>query len=360
MPRPIRVTVDPAAFRANYLRAKAAAPASRAWAVIKADAYGHGLLRCAKAAAPVADGFAMLDFAEAEALRAAGIDHPLLMLEGAFDAADTRLAGRLRLGLTVHDREQIRMLETESLDQPIEVFLKLNTGMNRLGFAPEQALALVSRLKGARNVANVTLMTHFARADDEAGIATQLARFDAACDSLNLPHSVANSAAILRFPEAARDWVRPGIMLYGGSPMPALASAESLGLRPAMHFESRLIAVQSLSPGEAVGYGGRFVAERPTRVGIVACGYADGYPRHAPTGTPILVAGRRTQTLGRVSMDMLACDITDIPDAAVGAEVVLWGRGLPADEVAAAAGTISYELFCAIAKRVPVSVTEAP
>lgn len=359
MPRPIRATIDVSAFRHNYLRAKAAAPGAKAWAVIKANAYGHGLLRCAAAVADVADGYAMLDFTEAAALRDAGITQPLLMLEGAFDVADVRQAGELKLGLTVHNAEQIRLLETERLAQPIPVFLKLNTGMSRLGFAPEDAAPLAARLKALRNVASVTLMTHFARADDEVGIAAQLARFDAAAAGTGLPQCVANSAALLRFPAAARDGVRPGIMLYGGSPMPALASAESLGLLPAMHLESRLIAVQSLGAGEAVGYGGRFVADRPMRVGIVACGYADGYPRHADTGTPILVDGVRTRTLGRVSMDMLACDLSDVPHADVGAAVVLWGRGLPADDVAMAAGTISYELFCALASRVPVSVLGA-
>ncbi|GAA5185034.1 catabolic alanine racemase DadX [Niveibacterium umoris] len=359
MPRPIRAAIDVAAFRHNYLRAKAAAPGARAWAVIKANAYGHGLLRCARAVETVADGYAMLDFAEAATLREAGIRQPILMLEGAFDPADVRLAGTLGLGLTVHDAEQIRLLELEVLAQPLDVFLKLNTGMNRLGFAPERAGELAARLKSISNVASVTLMTHFARADDEVGIADQLARFDAAASGLGLPQSVANSAALLRFPQAARDWVRPGIMLYGGSPMPGLASADALGLQPAMNLESRLIAVQTLAPGEAIGYGGRFVAERPTRVGIVACGYADGYPRHAPSGTPILVAGQRTGTLGRVSMDMLACDLSALPDAGVGSQVVLWGRGLPADEVATAADTISYELFCALANRVPVTVVGA-
>ncbi|WP_374510934.1 alanine racemase [Niveibacterium sp.] len=359
MPRPIRATIDLPAFRHNYVRAKALAPAAKAWAVIKANAYGHGLLRCAHAVADVADGYAMLDFAEAATLREAGFKQPLLMLEGAFDSADTRMAGSLGLSLAVHDASQIRMLETETLARPVDVFLKLNTGMNRLGFAPEQAGVLSARLKALRNVASVTLMTHFARADDETGIEAQLARFDAAAAGLGLPHSIANSAALLRFPEAARNGVRPGIMLYGGSPMPDLKSAASLDLRPAMHLESRVIAVQQIEAGEAVGYGARFVADKPTRVGIVACGYADGYPRHALTGTPIIVGGQRTRTLGRVSMDMLACDLSDLPSASVGSEVVLWGRDLPADEVAAAAGTISYEMFCALANRVPVSVIDA-
>lgn len=202
-------------------------------------------------------------------------------------------------------------------------------------------------------------MSHFARADDDAGIAPQLARFKAISGGLELPVSLANSAALLRFPEAAAQIVRPGIMLYGGSPMPDIASAEQLGLRPVMTLSSEIIGVQDIAAGEPVGYGGSFVAETAMRVGVVACGYADGYPRHAPTGTPILVGGRRTRTLGRVSMDMLACDLTHLPEAGAGSPVTLWGDGLAADEVAAAASTISYELFCALATRVPVQVRGA-
>jgi alanine racemase len=352
MPRPIRATIDPAAFRHNYLVAKRAAGKARAWAVIKANAYGHGLLTCAEAVRDVADGYAMLDFAEAVRLREAGFKQPILLLEGAFEPADIAEAGRLGLSLAVHDLEQIRMLETEHA-APLDLFLKLNTGMNRLGFAPADARMLVERLRASGAAKSLAVMTHFARADDDAGISDALARFDAAVAGLDLPQSVANSAALLRFPEAARDWVRPGIMLYGGSPMPSRASAEALGLKPAMQLESRIIAVQEIAAGESVGYGARFTADRPTRVGVVACGYADGYPRHAMTGTPILVDGQRTRTLGTVSMDMMACDLSALPGAGVGSRVVLWGKGLPADEVATAAGTISYELFCALAQRVP-------
>jgi alanine racemase len=209
-------------------------------------------------------------------------------------------------------------------------------------------------------VRGITLMTHFARADDEVGIGAQLATFKAIAAGLDLPVSLANSAALLRFPEAVGQIARPGIMLYGGSPMPDLHSADELGLRPVMTLTSEIIGVQEIAAGERVGYGGTFEASGPTRVGVVACGYADGYPRHAPTGTPILVGGRRTRTLGRVSMDMLACDLSHLEDAGVGSPVTLWGDGLPADEVATAAGTISYELFCALAPRVPVSVRPAP
>ncbi|MCL2656548.1 MAG: alanine racemase [Betaproteobacteria bacterium] len=355
MPRPIRATIDLAAFRHNYALAKRHAGQARAWAVIKANAYGHGLLQCAEAIRDIADGYAMLDLADAALLRKAGLTQPILLLEGAFEAADVSEAARLNLGLAVHQPEQIRMLELARPPAPLDLFLKLNTGMNRLGFRPAEARHLVERLRNTGAARSITLMTHFACADEEAGIADALARFDSGAAGLALPHCVANSAALLRFPAAARESVRPGIMLYGASPMPAMMSAEVLDLRPVMQLESRIIGVQELALGAAVGYGARFVAQQPMRIGVVACGYADGYPRHAPTGTPILIDGVRTRTLGRVSMDMLACDLTGLPQANVGSQAVLWGKGLPADEVAAAAETISYELFCALAGRVPVA-----
>jgi alanine racemase len=228
--------------------------------------------------------------------------------------------------------------------------------MNRLGLAAAELRPALARLQASRNVGEITLMTHFACADDAGGIAEQLERFQAATAGLALPVSLANSATLLRYPHAVRDWVRAGIMLYGASPF-ADESAAQLGLEPAMTLETRLIAVQALSAGEAIGYGATFRASAPIRIGVAACGYADGYPRHAPTGTPVLVAGRRTRTLGRVSMDMLCVDLSDLPDAGVGSPVVLWGDGLPVEEVAAAAGTISYELLCALASRVPVVET---
>jgi alanine racemase len=356
MPRPIRATIDLAAFRHNYRLARSlAGQRSIALAVIKANAYGHGLLPCAGAIADLAHGYALLELEEAARLREAGCTQPILLLEGFFHPQD--LAPLRELGLTpvVHSPEQVKMLAgLPAGEAPLAVFLKVNTGMNRLGFPVDRVPAALERLKGLPAVGEVVLMTHFADADGEAGIAEQLARFAPLRDLLAGRVSVANSATLLRFPDQAGDVARPGIMLYGASPMPARKSAAELGLRPVMTLESEIIAVQSLAAGETVGYGATFTAERPLRVGVAACGYADGYPRHAPTGTPVLVAGQRTRTLGRVSMDMLACDLTDLPEAGVGSPVVLWGGGLPADEVAAAAGTISYELFCALAPRVPV------
>jgi len=355
MPRPIRARIDREALLHNYLLAKARCPDSRAWAVVKANAYGHGLLTAADALAEVADGFALLDLEEAVALRQAGIRQPILLLEGFFSADDLELVAEHRLSLVVHRLEQLQLLRQVGLPLRVPVYVKFNTGMNRLGFRPEALGALRDELAKNRAVSDVTLMTHFAEADGERGIEWQMQAFRAMAGEWRGPVSLANSAAILRYPQTGRDWTRPGIMLYGGSPF-ADESAESLGLRPVMTLMSEVIAVQTIATGERVGYGGTFAAERETRVGVVACGYADGYPRHAPTGTPVLVGGRRTRTLGRVSMDMLAVDLTDLREAGVGAPVTLWGEGLPADEVATAAGTISYELFCALAKRVPVDV----
>lgn len=366
MPRPIQARIDLAALRHNYLVAKervaGLGQSGPAWAVVKADAYGHGLLRTASALADLADGFALLDLDAAVALRHAGFRRPILLLEGFFDVSDVAICAEHDLTTAIHRVEQLQMIRAAGLKCPLPVYIKLNTGMNRLGFSFEQLPALRAELAMAPAVVGpITLMTHFAEADGGRGIGWQLERFaqmrDALPESVGWPLSMANSAALLRHGELAitgpNDWSRAGIMLYGGSPF-ADADAASLDLKPVMTLTSRILAVQTIAAGERVGYGGTFVADRPTRVGIVACGYADGYPRHAPTGTPILVSGQRTRTIGRVSMDMLACDLTDLPLAGVDSPVVLWGEDLPADEVAAAAGTISYELFCALARRVPI------
>lgn len=361
MPRPIQARIDLGALRHNYLIAKNCVTrqgcSAKAWAVVKADAYGHGLMRVAKALCDVADGFALLDPEAGVALRYAGFRQPILLLEGFFDESDLAVCAQHDLIPAVHRVEQLMAIRAANLPKPLPIYLKLNTGMNRLGFTLEQLPAVGKILADSPAIGPVTLMTHFAEADGERGIAWQVDRFEAMRRTLpggmDLPVSMANSAAILRHAEVAHDWVRPGIVLYGASPF-ADAAASTFDVKPVMTLQSRILAVQDLAVGERVGYGGIFVADRPMRVGVVACGYADGYPRHAPNGTPILVAGQRTSTVGRVSMDMLECDLTDLPDAGVGSPVVLWGEGMPADEVAEAAGTISYELFCALARRVPV------
>ncbi|MBZ0127275.1 MAG: alanine racemase [Rhodocyclales bacterium] len=354
MTRPIRATIDLSALRGNFAIARQRAEGAALWAVIKANAYGHGLMRTAEALDDLADGFALLDLDDAVALREAGFRQPILLLEGFFEADELPLLAEYGLTPVVHTLEQIEMLTGAALPARLPVYLKLNSGMNRLGLSAEEFHAALTALETSRNVSGITLMTHFADADLERGIAWQMARFEEAVQGCDHPVSLANSAALLRYPAARRGWARTGIMLYGSSPFPQDESAEALGLRPVMTLSSRLVAVQELAAGERVGYGGIFTAERSMRIGVVACGYADGYPRHAPTGTPILVEGRRTRTVGRVSMDMIMVDLEGIPDAGIGSPVVLWGEGLPVDDVATAAGTVSYELLCALAQRVPV------
>ena len=353
MPRPIRATISRAALAQNLALARRAAGDSRIWAVIKANAYGHGLLRAAAALAE-ADGYALLDIEEAIRLRLAGEKKPLLLLEGFFQPQDVPLLAEYALTPVIHNREQIEILQKSRPAAALDVYLKANSGMNRLGFVADGVRWAWNALKAHPRVRQVTLMTHFADADGPSGVRGQLERFEALVAGCNAPRSLANSAALLRYPETRADWVRPGIMLYGCSPF-ADRSAAELGLVPAMTLASEIIDVQSLQPGERVGYGFSYEAAAAMRIGVVACGYADGYPRHAPAGAPVLVEGRRTRIVGRVSMDMICVDLTGLPQAGVGTPVTLWGEGLSADEVAAAAGTLSYELLCALAPRVPVA-----
>jgi alanine racemase len=351
MPRPIRATFHMSAMRSNLALARARAAGAKTWAVIKANAYGHGLLRAARAF-EAAEGFALLDLHEAVSLREAGVRHPILLLEGMFQPNDISVISEHSLSAVIHHMAQIEMMELSGSPTRIPVYLKLNTGMNRLGFTLAEFPAALQRLQRCAVCGPITLMTHFADADGPAGIADQLKRFSKATAQCDLPVSLANSAALLRYPQTHADWVRPGIMLYGCSPFDN-QSADEIGLRPAMTLSSELIGVQELRKDESTGYGGVFKAEKAMRVGVVACGYADGYPRHAPTGTPVLVNGKHTRTVGRVSMDMMTVDLTDIPEAGIGTPVTLWGGELSADEVALSAGTVSYELFCALAARVP-------
>ena len=368
--RPTRAVIRASALQHNLAVARRHAGGARLWAVVKADAYGHGLARLLTtlvAPAPAGtDGLALLEFDAAAWLRDARFDRPILMLEGFFSSDELLACSSLQLTPVVHSEEQLRMIELAALSGPVDVQFKINTGMNRLGFAPAAAVAAFQRLRASRNVRHITLMMHFADADGPTGIAGQMASFAHALDAMpearHLPRSFANSAGILRYPESHADWVRPGIMLYGCTPFADEPSnnASSLGLQPVMTLTSRIIAVQALQAGERIGYGGTYTATGAMRIGVVAVGYADGYPRHAPggneRGTPVLVGGQRTRTVGRVSMDMLYVDLTALPDAGVGSDVTLWGDGLSADEVASAAGTVSYELLCALAPRVPVDV----
>lgn len=353
MSRPIQARIDLSALERN-LHAARRLTSARIMAAIKANAYGHGTLRTAEAL-QAADGFALLDTGEAVRLREAGFRQTILLLEGVFTAEDMALLAEYDLATVLHSPHQLAMLDAYPRRGSLSLWLKINSGMNRLGFAPQEAPAVMAQLKAHAAVRDVTLMTHFAHADEAAGVAMQLERFNTFAASYNMPRSLANSAALLRYPATHADWVRPGIMLYGASPF-AETSAADLGLRPVMTLSSEIISVREIQSGEQVGYGGLFRAERRMRIGVVACGYADGYPRHAPTGTPVLVNGQLTRTLGRVSMDMLSVDLSALPDADIGSRVILWGEGMPVEEVAKAAGTISYELLCALAARVPVTV----
>jgi len=353
MPRPIRATISAGALERNLHIAKAHAKGAKVWAVVKANAYGHGLERAARAFA-AADGFAVLDFQEAARLRLAGVTKPILMLEGFFKAADIALLHKYALTPVIHNPEQVELFKAAPHSGELEVYLKVNSGMNRLGFATDGVRPAYNAVRMHPHVKSVTLMTHFADADGAVGVKDQLAWFRELTKDYAAPRSLANSAALIRFPETHADWVRPGIMLYGCSPF-ADRTAESLDLRPAMTLTSEIIGTQHLHAGERVGYGFGYEAMGEITIGVVACGYADGYPRHAPTGTPVLVNGQRTRLVGRVSMDMICVDISDIQEAYIGSPVTLWGEGLSADEVGAAAGTVSYELLCALAPRVPVA-----
>jgi len=372
MPRPIEALIHVDALAHNLNQARLAAPDARVWAVVKANAYGHGIER-AYAAFRAADGFALLDFAEAERVRQLGWRGPILMLEGTFEPRDLELCSRLNLWHTVHCDAQIDWLATHKTHQPHRVFLKLNSGMNRLGFTPVAFRGAWHRLDQLPQVGEITLVTHFSDADapeaSTRGVAQQLQTFIEVTRDLPGERSVSNSAATLR--QSARlgglqeDWVRPGIALYGRAPDFPAHDIAHWQLRPAMTLRTRLIAVQQLAVGATVGYGSAFVAERPMRIGVAACGYADGYPRVAPTGTPVLVDGVRTRLVGRVSMDMITVDLDPVPQAGPGSEVTMWGEGpvldgrpsrLPIDEVAQAAGTVGYELMCGLAARVPIAL----
>ena len=359
MPRPLSATIHLDSMRHNLARARACAPAARIWSVVKANAYGHGLERGARGFAD-ADGLALIEIDNAVRLRELGWTRPLLLLEGIFDVADIALLGEYGINSTVHCIEQVKMLEYTRLAGQVDVHLKMNTGMNRLGFLPSEYAAAHARLRAIPGIGHISLMTHFANADElehpRLAIREQVRRFQEGAQGLAGERSLSNSGSLLQQADLAEplsnDWVRPGIMLYGGTP--GGKTAEQYKLRPTMTLASAIIGIQHLGAGDTVGYGSRFEACGPMTVGVVACGYADGYPRQAPHGTPVLVDGVRTTLIGRVSMDMMTVDLTPIPNARVGSKVVLWGDGLPIDDVAVAAGTIGYELMCALAPRVRV------
>jgi alanine racemase len=363
MPRPIHATIHTEALRHNLARMREAAPDAKVWGVVKADAYGHGIERVFEGLR-AADGFALLDLQEAQRVRALGWRGPVLLLEGVFEPRDLELCSRLHLWHTVHCDEQIDMLAMHKTHEPHRVFLKLNSGMNRLGFAPQRFRAAWTRLDALPQVDEISLMTHFSDADGPKGIAQQLRLFNEVTGDLPGERTLSNSAASLRFgddPAVRADWIRPGIGVYGSAPDFPDHDIAHWDLRPTMTLATRIIGVQQLAPGDTVGYGSHFTADAPVRIGVAACGYADGYPRHCTTGTPVLVEGVLTRIVGRVSMDRITVDLTPVPQAGFGSEVTLWGRAgngavLAIDEPARAAGTLGYELMCALAPRVAVIV----
>jgi alanine racemase len=351
--RPARALIDLQALRHNYQLARELSGA-RALAVVKADAYGHGAVRCAQALEDQADGFAVACIEEALALREAGIRAPILLLEGFFEADELALIDQHDLWCVVHSQWQIEAVEQAQLSKPLTVWLKLDSGMHRVGLHPSDYQQAYRRLLASGKVSKIVLMSHFARADELEceRTAEQVAIFQQAGAGLSAEVSLRNSPALLGWPQVPSDWVRPGIMLYGATPFEQ-AQELAARLRPVMTLESKVISVRELPAGEPVGYGARFVADRPTRVGVVAMGYADGYPRHAPTGTPVMVDGQPTRLIGRVSMDMLTVDLTDLPQAGLASRVELWGKQVLASDVAMAAGSIPYQIFCNL-RRVPL------
>ena len=356
MSRPLVAVIDFAALQHNFSIVRAKVPHAKTWCVVKANAYGHGLARCARAFA-ASEGLALIEIENAVELREGGWVKPIVLLEGFFDPQDIQTILKYQFELTVHCPEQLEMLEKAKLDKPLDIHLKMNTGMNRLGFKARDWHAAYARLRAIPAVRSIKFMTHFANAEVENGAymstVEQVSRLQRETAGLQGESNLSNSAAILLHPELATDWVRPGIMLYGGTP--GGKTAEEYGLKPAMTLKSEIIAIQHIDKGDAIGYGSIFVADRPMKIGVVACGYADGYPRRAPEGTPILVDGVRTRLVGRVSMDMITVDLSSIPAARVGSQVVVWGEGMPIEEVANAAGTVGYELMCALSLRVPVA-----
>lgn len=352
--RPLAAIVDLAAVVHNYSVAKRCAPGREAFAVVKANAYGHGVREVVTALHDVADGFAVASLEEAAEVRAMHGEARILLLEGCFEASEYPIAAQLNLDLVLQSEAQAEALLASELSRPLRIWLKLDSGMHRLGFDAASLRQWHARLRGAEQVGELNLISHFACADERGHSLTELQveRFLELLDLDFDQRSLANSAAVLTIPAAHMDWLRPGIMLYGATPFADLGARE-LGLRPAMTLAARVIAVREVAPGESVGYGASWVAERPSRIATVSCGYADGYPRHAPNGTPLLVEGQRAPLVGRVSMDMLAVDITDIAEADVDSPVELWGAQLPVDEVAAACATIGYELLTKVTARVP-------
>ncbi|MCK5662178.1 MAG: alanine racemase [Thiotrichaceae bacterium] len=345
MSRPARAIIDLAALCANLQRVHTCAPTQHIMGAIKANAYGHGAVRVAKTLESNIDAFAVRCFEEAFKLRVAGITRPIILLEGFFSPDELPAIIEQDLQIVVHTARQVEVLLNTQLAKPVTVWLKVDTGMHRLGFAPHEIEPIYRRLK--RVAKKIRLMSHLACADDRQDETTvkQTEIFLTLVTTLNLEASLANSAGILGWPQTYVDWVRPGIMLYGVSPFPDIV-AKNTGLQPVMQLESTLISIKHLNKGERIGYGATWRCPQDMPIGIVAIGYADGYPRHAPSGTPVLLNDQYVPLVGRVSMDMIAVDLRSQPHAMIDDPVILWGKDLPVEEIATLAGTIAYELLC--------------
>jgi len=353
--RPLKALINLDNARHNLAYIKSLAPSSKIMATLKANAYGHGLTLMASAFND-ADAFSVLTIDDAIELREAGFDKKILLLEGPFDHDDLNIASAYHFDMVIHSEYQLALIRQLEKHKKINIHLKINTGMNRLGFSVEKVPKIYQQLKNDARVEEIIFMSHFANADIKNGTDLQVSQINSLVETFNEPFSVANSAAIFNQISTHLDWVRPGIMLYGATPFDAGLPMDQL--KPVMTLRSEIIAIQEIKKGEGVGYGNEFKASKDMRIGIVACGYADGYPRHAPSGTPIIVDGIQTRTLGRVSMDMIAVDIDDIPNVNYGSSVELWGENLSVDIVAQHAKTVGYELLCAIssASRVPIDI----
>ena len=356
MARPAVAEINLDNVKANFQLAASMAPNGKTIAVVKADAYGHGAVEVAECLAQDTEVFAVACIEEAMTLRASGLRHPILLLEGFFESSELEVISREGFWMAVHRQDQVDALVQSSMPSPVNVWLKVDTGMHRLGFSPEHVAKVYGELKRLPQVNNLVVMTHLANADgcstQGVSVETQVSRLPAPLLEPEVELSLANSAGVLAHEVVRAHWQRPGIMLYGASPL-AKENSFSEQLRPVMTLKSKVIAVRWVGQSAGVGYGGRFVAERPTRVGTVAMGYADGYPRQAAEGTPVLVNGQRTRLIGRVSMDMLMVDLTNLPEAGVGSNVEFWGESLLANEVAVYCDTIAYHLFTGITQRVP-------
>lgn len=349
--RPARAVLNPDALRHNFSRVRLAAPSSRVMAIVKANGYGHGLVWTARTLRD-ADAFGVASVEDAVALRDAGIKQPIVLLEGFFHPSELPALLRYKLDSVVHHEQQVRALEQLKSAGTIDLWIKVDTGMHRLGISPESVPSVVQKLKACASAGTIRLLSHFPNADNPFDTRApaqiqHLKSFDS-----TLERSLANSAGIVHWPASHMEWVRPGIMLYGGSPMIGMAAAK-LDLQPVMTLRSEIIAVNARRKGDTIGYGGDWTCPGDMPVGVVAIGYGDGYPRHAPSGTPVLVNGKRVPLIGRVSMDMITVDLRSQPNAQPGDPVTLWGEDLPVEEIATQSGTISYDLLCRVTARVP-------